>query len=222
MSEMKIHNLWPINVGEFHNPEHQTIKKDLIDFFNEYEKNKLPEGNLQLSDKDYVGNHNLYQSNYYLHAEKNEPLQKVLQFIAKSILSLGKLTNQKRVDQLPTDQRYNVNIKQSWFIRYNKGGVVFPHYHPECSWACVYYVQIGNEAKIKNGSTFFLRPYSYAGSDFGSKYLRNDTNVFNAEEGKLLIWPSFLYHGSHPYDGEKDRIIISANCTIDLLNQSNK
>ena len=149
-------------------------------------------------------------------------LQKVLQFIAKSILSLGKLTNQKRVDQLPTDQRYNVNIKQSWFIRYNKGGVVFPHYHPECSWACVYYVQIGNEAKIKNGSTFFLRPYSYAGSDFGSKYLRNDTNVFNAEEGKLLIWPSFLYHGSHPYDGEKDRIIISANCTIDLLNQSNK
>ena len=83
---MKIHNLWPINVGEFHNPEHQTIKKDLIDFFNEYEKNKLPEGNLQLSDKDYVGNHNLYQSNYYLHSEKNEPLQKVLQFIAKSIL----------------------------------------------------------------------------------------------------------------------------------------
>ena len=60
---MKIHNLWPINVGEFHNPEHQTIKKDLIDFFNEYEKNELPEGNHQLSDKDYVGNHNLYQSN---------------------------------------------------------------------------------------------------------------------------------------------------------------
>ena len=33
MSEMKIHNLWPINVGEFHNPEHQTIKKDLMYWF---------------------------------------------------------------------------------------------------------------------------------------------------------------------------------------------
>ena len=97
MSEMKIHNLWPINIGEFHNPEHQKIKKNLISFFNEYEKNK-PEGNHQLSDKDYVGNYNLYQSDYYLHTEKNEALQNLLKFIAQSILSLGKVANKKRLE----------------------------------------------------------------------------------------------------------------------------
>ena len=64
----KIHNVWPINIGEFFNPEHVLIKDELINFFKEYEK-KLPEGNEQLSNKNYVGNYNLYQSKYNLLAE---------------------------------------------------------------------------------------------------------------------------------------------------------
>ena len=34
----KIHNVWPINIGEFFNPEHVLIKDELINFFKEYEK----------------------------------------------------------------------------------------------------------------------------------------------------------------------------------------
>ena len=69
----------------------------------------------------------------------------------------------------------------------------------------------------KNGSTYFIRPYNATSkNDFGSKYLREDTQIFTAKEGRLLVWPSFLYHGSQPYSGNKERIIISANLTIDL------
>ena len=39
MNKNKIHSLWPIFVGEFHNPNHQEVKKDLIEFFKEYEAN---------------------------------------------------------------------------------------------------------------------------------------------------------------------------------------
>ena len=67
-----------------------------------------------------------------------------------------------------------------------------------------------------NGSTYFMRPYQGAPSDFGGSYMSNDQIVFNAEEGKLLVWPSHLFHGSHPFSGDKDRIIISANSKIDL------
>ena len=72
----------------------------------------------------------------------------------------------------------------------------------------------------KNGSTFFLRPYSGSAPklDFGGKYSREDTAVINAEEGKLLVWPNYIYHGSHPYEGKEDRMIISANFTVDLDN----
>ena len=77
----------------------------------------------------------------------------------------------------------------------------------------------GKDSAKKNGSTFFLRPYltNSLKGEFGGKFLSKNTSVFNAEEGKLLVWPNFLQHGSHPYQGNEDRIIISANSTIDLL-----
>ena len=126
--------------------------------------------------------------------------------------------NQKLIDKLSEqEKKYKVNINESWFIRYNKGGIVYPHHHDGFSWSCVYYVQVGADASIKNGSTYFIRPYNTTSkNDFGSKYLREDTHLFTAKEGRLLVWPSFLYHGSQPYSGEKERVIISANLTVDL------
>ena len=213
-----IHSLWSLYVGEFHNYDHPLIKSDLINFFNEYEK-KLPEGNKQLRQKDYVGNYNLYQSNYDLHLENNEVLKKLFNFIANSILTTCKIANKKIIEKLNNkDQKFKVNIDESWFIKYKDKGLVYPHIHDGCSWCCVYYVNIGKDAKKMNGSTFFLRPYAGTSKiDFGGKYLANDTRIFNAEEGKLLVWPNFLIHGSHPYEGKEKRIIISANTTVDLL-----
>ena len=213
-----IHSLWSLYVGEFYNYDHSLIKSDLINFFDEYEK-KLPEGNKQLRQKDYVGNYNLYQSNYDLHLENNEVLKKLFNFIANSILTTCKIANKKIIEKLNNkDQKFKVNIDESWFIKYKDKGLVYPHMHDGCSWCCVYYVNIGKDAKKMNGSTFFLRPYAGTSKiDFGGKYLANDTRIFNAEEGKLLVWPNFLIHGSHPYEGQEKRIIISANTTVDLL-----
>ena len=217
----KIHNVWPLIVGEFFNHEHTLIKDELINFFKEYEK-KLPEGNEQLQDKNYVGNYNLYQSKYNLLAENenNKILKGVFKFIAKSILTMSKKANKEELENLKnSNPKFNVNINESWFIRYNKGGFILPHAHGNCSWCCVYYVQIGKDTSKLNGSTYFLRPYltNSLKEEFGGKYLKKEATVFNAEEGKLLVWPNFLQHGSHPYQGNEDRIIISANSTIDLL-----
>ena len=37
------------------------------------------------------------------------------------------------------------------------------------------------------------------------------------EEGKLVVWPNFITHGSYPYTGKKNRVIVSANTTVSLL-----
>ena len=102
----KIHNVWPINIGEFFNPEHVLIKDELINFFKEYEK-KLPEGNEQLSNKNYVGNYNLYQSKYNLLAENenNKILKEIFNFIAKSILTMCKMANKKELENLKNNTR---------------------------------------------------------------------------------------------------------------------
>ena len=49
------------------------------------------------------------------------------------------------------------------------------------------------------------------------KYLEDENRLFVPKEGKLLIWPSHLLHGSHPYSGKKDRTIISINSSINLI-----
>ena len=35
-------------------------------------------------------------------------------------------------------------------------------------------------------------------------------------EGKLVIWPQYVSHGSMPYEGIQNRIIVSANAKIEL------
>ena len=214
MSENKIHTLWPLFIGEFHNPNHQEVKTDLIEFFKQYEsKNK--------NSRQGMENFNLYESSYYIHKEKNEAILKVINFIAECFLTMTKNINRTELDKIKNKKsNLNVKIKNSWFIRYNKGGAVTPHDHGGCTMSCVYYVQIGDDTDLNNGSTYFLRPFNRGSThkDFaGLRYNKSSTH-FKAEEGKLLIWPSFIMHGSKPYLGKKDRIIISANADIDIEN----
>ena len=217
MNKNKLLQFWPVMIGQFYNPEHEIIKNDLINFFKDYEK-KNPKGNKQNHDKNYHGNHNLYQSNYDLHNEKNETLHKVLKFIAISILETSKTANMSKLKNLENQNpELNIKIIESWFIRYNKGGFIYPHNHGNFSWSCVYYVQANKSPETMNGSTYFLKPYqSQRPSDFGSDYMRSEQMTVNAEEGKLLVFPGYLYHGSHPFESNNDRIIISVNSLTEL------
>ena len=76
----KIMRHWSTVVGEFYNPDHDQIKKKLLTFFEDY-KTKYP------SSRKGDENFNLYESRYDLHQESNQDLQKVLQFISKSVFS---------------------------------------------------------------------------------------------------------------------------------------
>ena len=69
MSERnKIRALWPTLFGEFHNTNHKDIKKDLINFFEDY-KFKNPMGRQKKSSG--TENFNLYESKYDLHRQNN-------------------------------------------------------------------------------------------------------------------------------------------------------
>jgi uncharacterized protein (TIGR02466 family) len=216
----QIHNPWPIYIGEFIFEEHSLIKEELITFLKNYEK-KIPEGNQDKKvSKEGVINKNCYMSKFNLLSENqnNQTLKKLFHFIAKSILETAKAANKNIIQNMEEkNPKFDVNIQETWFIRYNKEGLVFPHTHGG-SWCCVYYLQIGEDAAKKNGSTFFLRPYTGGTKeDFGGKYLTHDTVIIDPKEGKLLVWPNYVYHGSHPYEGDQDKIIISANSTVDNL-----
>ena len=207
--ENRLSKLWSVFIGEFYNPDHDLIKKDLINYFDEYMK-KNP------NSRRGGENLKLYESDYNLHSQNNEHFKKLINFIANGILAMSNEANKHEVKKIK-DPNFQVTIHDSWFINYQKGGFVLPHLHPNCSWCCVYYVQVGKDASETNGSTFFEKtlPFSHV-KDFGSLYNKDGMARVKPEEGKLVVWPHFVKHGSIPYYGEVNRIIVSANASVSL------
>ena len=203
--------LWPTLFGSFYNPNHFEIKDELINYIEEYKKNN-PAG------RKSGENFKLYESNYDLHLQKNEALNNLFKnFMVKSFFETAKEANKEYLN-LVEKSEIGVTFTDSWFIHYEKGGFVTPHSHGQCSWCCVYYLQIGKDSSKINGGTYFQKPTQSRGtSDFGSYYNKFLHKNFEPEEGKMYIWPNHIMHGSYPYEGDKDRIIISANAQISII-----
>ena len=208
----RISALWPTLIGEFYNSEHAKIKDNLLSYFENYMKNNP-------SNKSGE-NYKLYESQYDLHAKGNNDFTKLIKFIADCILAMSNEANKEEIKKLK-NPNFQVNILDSWFINYQKGGNVLPHAHGNCSWCCVYYVQLGKDANLTNGATYFQRPIPLrTQTDFGSLYSKSLTLSAMPQEGKLVVWPNYLMHGSYPYAGEKNRIIVSANALVSLTKKN--
>mgnify|MGYP003641864396 FL=1 len=198
---------WPTFVGEFYNSEHSKIKKNLLTYFKDY-KNKQP------TSRRGGENFNLYESCYDLHKDNNEDLQKVFHFISKSVFSVFQQASKKYIVERGIEKKYRVIIKDGWFITYENGGFVAPHTHDDCSWSCVYYVQSGKDSNKKNGATYLQSPYGRLKSDVGAESYQHSLKNIEPIEGKLVVWPSYIIHGSYPHMGKVKKAIISANLSI--------
>ena len=198
---------WPTFLGEFYNPDHDQIKKKLLVYFEDYKKK-------QPSSRRGNENFNLYESRYNLHQEKNQDLHKVLRFISQSVFSVFKQASSAYILDRGSKKKYRVIIKDSWFITYENGGFVAPHTHDNCSWSCVYYVQSEKNSNDINGATCLQRPNARLKSDIGSESFQHQLVNFEPIEGKLVVWPSYIIHGSYPHTGKIKKAIISANLII--------
>ena len=199
---------WSTVIGEFYNSDHDQIKKKLLVYFEDYKKKHL------LSRKSNE-NFNLYESHYNLHQENNQDLQKVLQFISKGVFSVFQQASKGFILERGKETKYRVIIKDSWFITYKNGGFVAPHTHDNSSWSCVYYVQSAEDSNTKNGATFLQAPNARLKSDIGSESFQHQLKDFKPIEGKLVVWPSYIIHGSYPHFGKVKKAIISANLLIE-------
>ena len=227
MTSDRISMIWPTYIGEFYNPDHNDIKDDILKFFQEYKdnnKNNRSAGTV-ISPNDKTNKENfkideaVFISGGDLHLKNNDSYQKLMKFISKSIISMAIGANDSERTTFKYDKKnLTSTISDSWFIDYkNEGSLVLPHVHSGCSWCCVYYMQSEEKIDSESGSTFFqnIRPPKQT-NDFGSAYNNRRILKIKPVEGKLLVWPHYLMHGSIPYTGNRSRVIISANATVNL------
>ncbi len=119
-----------------------------------------------------------------------------------------------------------VNFQGMWFQCSRDGAFHDVHTHGNCSWSSAYIVQIDEpERRVShpvygaaNGVTRLYSPHTTAlgGAfvDIGNAYLLPPHQDIEPVPGQLLLFPSWLAHQAMPYQGEKERIIISFNASL--------
>jgi uncharacterized protein (TIGR02466 family) len=100
-----------------------------------------------------------------------------------------------------------------WANLNRKGDYNTVHNHPNALWSGVYYVDPGDNSGVGplSGAIDFLDPRG--GADMVT--IRGNpagmVNRHHPEPGLLLIFPGWLQHFVHPFQGEGERITIAFN-----------
>lgn len=97
----------------------------------------------------------------------------------------------------------------SWAAIYPKGAWVPLHDHKIMEWSGVYYVSAPNNC----GDIVFTDPkeYALAAEPPNTRWRGNYKQRFSPQDGKLILFPSYVKHETMPNNSDEDRIIISFN-----------
>jgi uncharacterized protein (TIGR02466 family) len=100
----------------------------------------------------------------------------------------------------------NYHIRQSWLVKYSQGDYAHIHNHGLADISGVYY------HKISKGHErlFFECPTPTLTTSTLCNHLSHSC-AFDVCDGKIILFPAFLYHGVHRNSIPKDRIALSFN-----------
>jgi uncharacterized protein (TIGR02466 family) len=211
--DLKIFKLWPTPILRKRFPDHEALKPQLVDFTKRYREEHS-------QGRKANENTGLYESHYDIfrkYADQEPAIAALASFLTQSFAEITGAVNRDAWKNEGVDiSKISVNITASWFINYLERGNVDPHLHGNCSWSCVYYLQMPPAAHDKDGATYFISPTNKSGSeDFGAYYTREASRYFTAVEGFALFFPAHIVHGSFPSTGNDPRVIFSANAVLE-------
>ena len=172
------------------------------------------------------GNPNMYSSGDDLLERYQHPaLAQLFAFVSESVFEVAQAMN-ANIWQGMGASKLQMHVVGAWFQVQNRYGFHDIHNHGNCSWSGVYYVQLDDlETRRQhptlgamNGITRFYGPplqlLGGAHMDLGNAYLQQSHVDATPEAGDLIVFPSWLNHKAMPYDGAKDRVIVSFNAQV--------
>lgn len=111
--------------------------------------------------------------------------------------------------------RYRFGI-QSWAMVMGTGDYTILHDHAEAHLSGVYYADAGDEAPEPSGHLAFVRPGG-GFSELPGLPLAPTTFQIRPRTGLLVLFPGYLQHYVHAYQGRRPRVAISFNVRADIL-----
>ena len=207
--------LWPVTILKSRLENYQTVNTELKRLFRQYQKD-----NSTGPDSGFISPDN------FANDIDNRALNILKSFITDGVYKISRNLNEKHWKHFAL-KSLRVDVTGMWFQISNGFTFHETHVHGNCSWSGVYYVQAGSASKsnddrmpngMLNGVTRFYGPHleeSAAGhGDWGNHYLQDYNWTSYPRDGNLIIFPSYLKHMTFPYNGEKDRIIVSFHAQV--------
>ena len=207
--------LWPVTILKSRLENYQAVNTELIRLFRQYQKD-----NSTGPDSGFISPDN------FANDIDNRALNILKSFITDGVYEISRNLNEKHWKHFAL-KSLRVDVTGMWFQISNGFTFHETHVHGNCSWSGVYYVQAGSASKsnddrmpnrMLNGVTRFYGPHleeSAAGhGDWGNHYLQDYNWTSYPKDGNLIIFPSYLKHMAFPYNGEKDRIIVSFHAQV--------
>ena len=113
-----------------------------------------------------------------------------------------------------TPHEVTFGLTNSWASIYGKGHFVPDHIHPMAHLSVVFYAA----ATEGTGEISFKNPaYSAYAMSYGDKGLFRDTLIVQPKKGMMIVFPSFLEHGTRPHEDHAERIIFSTNAVLEFV-----
>jgi len=103
----------------------------------------------------------------------------------------------------------------SWAMVMRDGHYVVPHDHGDAHWSLAYYLDAGDETPTPSGRLAFIDPRR-SGRQLPELDLFHSQFEIAPRTSSLVVFPGWLQHHVHAYRGDRPRICVSANITVDL------
>ena len=196
MSNFRVHKFFPVPVFEQKLENYTKINSELETYIYDLKKNN-PEG----QKKSNAGG---WHSPFF-NINESEVIKK---FISSFKDSLPVIMSDHMGWQINTEK---IKILDMWSIINSKNTFNVQHNHPNSLLSAAYYVK----AKKNSGQIKFFDPkemkvmYHPSISKFNE--ISAEVVKIEPEEGKLLLFPSYLYHAVDENLSDEDRIVISFN-----------
>ena len=206
-------NVWPVIMYDFQWAQHQKYKQQLKQVCQDLES-KNSQSNVAPGAK-----RGLYESGFDFVTVPDPAVEALSHWIKDCLFKSAANANR---EYWPAGANINIDIHESWCHITRDGGYHDMHTHPGSSWSAIYYLDTGDmDAASKNGLNRFFCPYNNMYIDAGTAWTSRNTSIdITAQEGMLIVFPSFVQHNALSYRGEKERYVISVNSKVSLANLS--
>ena len=201
---MKSIDLFPIRIWTGYIDDNVTDRIKLID------------ESYRLKDNNKIGRD---KSNYGGWHSQSVTENRLFDKLHKSILDI---INNEIIPKEYEDSLYKLNMSvqefdDSWVIINKKDDINFPHTHPGNWMSGAFYIKAPYVNCNESGPIIFNDMISArVNENFPFKSNLSKSYPLHPEDGKLILFPSWLPHRVHNHDAYDDRIVFSFNISIQL------